>query len=88
MFREHAAATKFDSFIQQLKENVFSLLAYGRYIFHVDKEFATIEIRPGLIARGPQFSGPRRDQLALQNQSELVRTVDTGDHQHGSFLLF
>lgn len=82
LLREHAAAAEPDPLIDQVKQDVFSLLADHGQVAHVDDELTVAQVHSGPVARGLQFSRPRRNELALDNQSPLIPTFENRDPQH------
>jgi hypothetical protein len=82
VLRKNAARPKRGPLFHQLKQEVFSLLTDCDQVLDVDHQFAMVQIRSGPLAHGSELSGPRRDQLSLQNQPALVAAIDDGDLQH------
>jgi hypothetical protein len=87
MFRKHAAATKFVSFVYQLNNYVLALLADGRDVFHLDDEFAAMKVYSCFCARTSQFGCPGSNELSFHNQQTLPGAIDQRNLQHSFFLL-
>jgi hypothetical protein len=82
VFREYTAATKFDSCLHQLKQNVLTFLTNGGYVLHIDKQASRRPICPRHFARGSEFCCPRANELAFHDQPALVGAIYDGDLQH------
>ena len=86
VFREHTAAAKFDSLLDQFKQHVLGFLTDCRDLPYIDNECATEKVCIRLFAGSPQLCRPGPNQLALQNQPSLIVAFNDLDLQHGSFL--
>ncbi|HZP24030.1 MAG TPA: hypothetical protein VFB04_11315 [Terriglobales bacterium] len=79
MFREHIRAGKFRALFHQCGKRVLAIQADERHIPEIDDQLAAIQ----LLARGFEgaldFGGPRRDQLAFQDQASLQAAFDDGN---------
>jgi hypothetical protein len=87
MFRKHAFAAKFVSFVYQLKNDVLALLADGRHVVHLDNELAAMKVYSCLFARTSQFGCPGSNELSFHNQPTLLGAIDQRNLQHSFFLL-
>jgi hypothetical protein len=86
VLRKHAATGESDPVVDQLADDVLTLLADGRYVFQLDNEFAAVKICSRLLARILQLGCPGCNELPFQNQPTLGATINEGDPQHAVFL--
>src|SRR5688572_30936219 len=52
VFGKHATAAEFESLVHQLKQYVLALLTDGRYVLHINNEFAVAKVCSRLFAGG------------------------------------
>jgi hypothetical protein len=86
VLRKHAATGESDPVVDQLANDVLTLLADGRYVFQLDNEFAAVKICSRQLACIPQLGCPGCNELPFQNQPTLGATINEGDPQHAVFL--
>ena len=85
VLRKHAATGESDPVVDQLADDVLTLLADGRYVFQLDNEFAAVEMCSRQLACIPQLGCPGCNELPFQNQPTLGATINEGDPQHAVF---
>jgi hypothetical protein len=80
-------AEEFDSFAHQLQQYCFALWTDSRQASQIDNQFAVLKICSRSLVGTPEFSGPRIDELALNDYSALALVFDNCDFQHAALVL-
>ena len=86
VFRKHTMAAEFDSLLDKLKQHVFTFLTNGRYMPHVDDDFAVEKVRTDPFPGTPQLRHPGPHERAFHNQPPFSVAFNSRNLQHGCFL--
>ena len=79
MFREHICASEFRALFHQFRKRLLAIRTDERYVPEIDDQLAALQLLSRAFEGTLNFSGPRRDQLAFQDQPSLRAAFDDGN---------